>query len=133
MNDDYIQIISYLNIMELPLDAPINEDIVNNAYRKLVKIYHPDVANDRYKDGIKFIELKKAREYLLNNITYVNSVIKSGFSKSNSYSTSDYAYEKWKQEQEFQRRKKEEEEKRRREEESRRKTEEERRKREKVA
>lgn len=130
MNDDYIQIISYLNIMELPLDAPINEDIVNNAYRKLVKIYHPDVANDRYKDGIKFIELKKAREYLLNNITYVNSVIKSGFSKSNSYSTSDYAYEKWKQEQEFQRRKKEEEEKRRREEESRRKTEEERRKRE---
>ncbi|MBO7078947.1 MAG: InlB B-repeat-containing protein, partial [Bacilli bacterium] len=109
MNNEIIKIISYLNILELPTDSPIDEYSVKSAYRKLSQVYHPDTANKRYADGEKFKELKIAEEYLLNNMAYVNSLIRNGFSQSNSYSTSNDAYERWKQEQEFQRRQKEEE------------------------
>ena len=129
MENDNVKIISYLNILELPIDQPINAEIVNGAYRKLSKIYHPDVANDRYKDGKKFIELQNARDYLIANVDIVNSAISNGF--SSSFSTSDAAYEHWKQEQEFKRRQQEEQEKKRRAEEAeRRRREQERRKQE---
>lgn len=124
---DNIQIISYLNLLELPTNKPITEEDVQSSYRKLSKIYHPDVANDRYKDGKKFIQLQEAREYLISNISEVNSLIRNGFSSSSStsYSTSNEAYERWKQEQEFQRRQKAEEEARRKAEEAERKRKEE--------
>lgn len=125
MNDEIIKIISYLNIMELTINSPISEVVVKDAYKKLAQIYHPDVAKERYKDGKKFIELQNAKEYLLNNISYVNSLIRNGFSQSSSYSTSNDAYERWKQEQEFQRRQKEEEEKKKAAEEAERKRQEE--------
>lgn len=94
--------------------------MVNELYRKLSHIYHPDVANARYKDGKKFVELKDAHDYLIENIDYVNGLIRNSFSSNGNqsrYSTNDAAYEKWKQEQEFQRRRQEEENRRRQEEE----------------
>ena len=107
---DNVKIISYLNILELATDKPISEEIVKEAYRKLAQIYHPDVANARYKDGKKFIQLKEARDFLIDNIDSVNSLIRNGFSSSSSsaYSRSNDAYERWKQEEEFKRRKAEE-------------------------
>lgn len=133
MDKEILKIISYLNILELPNDNLITSDQVNEAYRKLSHIYHPDVANARYKDGKKFVELKDAHDYLIDNIDYVNNLIKNSFSLSSGqsrYSTSDAAYEKWKQEQEFQRRRQEEENRRRQEEERIRKQQEEARRRE---
>lgn len=131
MNNDFVKVISYLNILELPIDSEISKEIVVNAYRKLVQIYHPDVANNRYKDGKKFIELQKAKDYLINNITSVNILIMTGFSSVSSKPYNDYVYEKWKQEEEFKRRKAEEDKiKREREEAERKRHEEIRRKRE---
>ena len=120
MDKEILKIISYLNILELPNDKPITVDLVNEAYRKLSHIYHPDVANARYKDGKKFVELKDAHDYLIENIDYVNGLIRNSFSSNGNqsrYSTNDAAYEKWKQEQEFQRRRQEEENRKRQEEE----------------
>lgn len=136
MNNDILKIISYLNLLELPIDKPITQDAVIDAYRKLSKIYHPDVANSRYKDGKKFIELQEAKDYLLNNLSYVNNLISSGFS-SFTKNNNDDAYERWKQEEDFKKRREEEEilrkqkeeEERRRQEAERRKKEEELRKR----
>lgn len=134
MDNEVLKIISYLTLLELDIKTQISKEMVIDAYRKLAQIYHPDVANSRYKDGKKFIELQEAKDYLINNMSYVNSLIRTGFSSAttNTKSSNDYAYEKWKQEEEFRRRQQEEERlrKQREEEEKRRKEAEEKRRRE---
>lgn len=137
MNNDTVKVIQILTILELPLNQTVTLEIVNSQYKKLAKIYHPDVANSRYRDGAKFKELKVAQEYLLANINYVNRLIASGFSSSSSNSfsrTSNYYEEQKKQDEERRRqeelRKQEEQRKRREEAERKRREEEERRRRE---
>lgn len=135
MDKEILKIISYLNIIELPNDKPISTDIVNESYRKLSHIYHPDVANARYKDGKKFVELKEAREYLLKNLSYINDLIRNGFSNSSSKSSSSNNnqedYYRQKQREEENRRKKEEDDIRRQEKEKNRKEQEARKREEK--
>ena len=101
MNNEIVKIISYLNILELPVNTLISKESIMIAYRKLAHIYHPDVANARYKDGKKFKELLEAKDYLLNNIDYVNTFIRNGFSFTDSRTNNNYDYEKWKHEEEF--------------------------------
>ena len=125
MNNDILKIITYLTLLELDIENLISKEMVIDAYKKLSKVYHPDVANNRYKDGKKFIELQQAKNYLIENISYVNSLIMAGFSSFSSNVNNDYAYEKWKQEQEFKQRKAEEDRLRREREEAERKKQEE--------
>lgn len=117
MDNEVLKIISYLTLLELDIKTQISKEMVIDAYRKLAQIYHPDVANSRYKDGKKFIELQEAKDYLINNMSYVNSLIRTGFSSAttNTKSSNDYAYEKWKQEEDRLRKQREEEEKKRKE------------------
>ena len=65
-------IVKYLTLLELPLDKFLTIEKVKENYRKLSHVYHPDAANERYKDGKKFIELKEAYEYVINHINEIN-------------------------------------------------------------
>ncbi len=83
-------IIKMLVLLELSIDEPYNtEDVISN-FRKLSKIYHPDVSNERYKDGTKFKDLLEAKEFLINNEYYVNELIKNGFVFSKSKANNGY-------------------------------------------
>ena len=108
MKNEIVKIISYLNILELPVNTLISKESITIAYRKLAHIYHPDVANARYKDGEKFKKLQEAKDYLLNNINYVNDLIRNDFSSPDCRTNNNYDYENWKQQEEFKRRKAEE-------------------------
>ena len=76
---DKVLVIRYIQLLELNEDTDITEEDITSSYRALSKIYHPDIANSRYKDGKKFNELKKARDYLLEYIEDVNSIRKDYF------------------------------------------------------
>ena len=106
MNNE-VKIISMLTLLELPLDSEVSPNDINDQYKKLVKVYHPDVANNRYKDGKKFIELQHAKDYLLQNINEVNRTILRGFFSSNS-SNSYYNQQEERRRQEAQQRAEEE-------------------------
>lgn len=78
-NNEVIIIIQYLTLLELDIDKTITHQNIQSQFRKLSHIYHPDIANERYSDGKKFIELQQAKEYLISNIEYVNIMIRNGF------------------------------------------------------
>lgn len=71
--------VRYLTLMELPDDVLITPQMVHAQYRRMCFVYHPDNAIERYRDGEKFLELKLAEEYLIENIDAVNRQIRSGF------------------------------------------------------
>ena len=74
-NFDVYKAIRYIQLLELNDDEDITIEDVNNAYRQLSKIYHPDIANSRYGDGKKFVELQEAKDYLLENIEEVKHLV----------------------------------------------------------
>ena len=78
-NNEVIIIIQYLTLLELDIDKTITHQNIQSQFRKLSHIYHPDIANERYSDGKKFIELQQAKEYLISNIEYLNIMIRNGF------------------------------------------------------
>ena len=129
-----VKIIQYLTIIELMGKNCISEEKVHHNYRKLVKIYHPDTTNERYKDGAKFRELKEAHDYLIKNIDFVNFVIQKNYQNASYDEFQKYRAEQqekarkaYYERQEAERRANEiREEKLRREQEARRKAEEER-------
>lgn len=82
MKKESIRIIKMLTLLELPLDKTISITTINQNYRKLAKIYHPDLSNTRYTDGAKFIDLKEAQEYLTSNLTIVNKMISMEFKET---------------------------------------------------
>lgn len=53
----------YLGVLELPTNAPLPE--VKKAYRRLSKVYHPDVNKDPNAHQ-RFLEIKEAYDYLLH-------------------------------------------------------------------
>ena len=112
--NDLIKVISYLTLLELSTDSKITEEQVKTAYRRLSKIYHPDLSNERYKDGKKFIQLQEVKDYLINNLSYVNRLIASNFSTGFSHTSNNYDYEA-KQREEAARRAREEAARRQRE------------------
>lgn len=77
-----VLVVRYIQLLELNEDTDITEEDVISSYKALSKIYHPDIANSRYKDGKKFNELKKARDYLLEYIEDVNSIRQAYFFES---------------------------------------------------
>ncbi len=118
-NITQVEIIKYLTILELPTNQIINNDIVKRQYRKLCKIYHPDVSKeDSFKNGDKFKILNEANEYISSNIEYVNIIIQNLYSgnifTNNTYQQTYYEQKKnqeqERQEQERQEQKRQEQE-----------------------
>lgn len=84
MQTEIIKIISYLNLLELPLDRRITKEDVEKQYRILAHVYHPDVSSKHYNSGAKFIKLKEAHDFIIDNIDYINFLIENNFSTENS-------------------------------------------------
>ncbi|MCR4898419.1 MAG: J domain-containing protein, partial [Acholeplasmatales bacterium] len=84
------EIIEYIVVLELDIKKPYTYDDVENNYKQLSKIYHPDTAIKRYKDGKKFMLLNEARAYLIDNFEYVNKLIINNY---NYYDNNDIDYE----------------------------------------
>jgi len=81
---DIIKIVQYVTLLELSHEDTITERSIRSNYRKLAKIYHPDTAHSRYKDGVRFRELTEAQEYLLQDTAFVN------YAKSRDYHCCSY-------------------------------------------
>ena len=79
------KIISYLNLLELPLDRRINKEDVEKQYRilALALIYHPDVSSKHNNSDDKFIKLQEAHDFIIDNIDYINFLIENNFSTDN--------------------------------------------------
>ena len=60
-----------LKILSLDKTKDITLDIIKSQFRKLSKIYHPDLCEPKYKDGKKFIELNDAYNYLNQNFNNI--------------------------------------------------------------
>ncbi len=88
MNTEILQIIGYLNLLELSLSNKLTKETVEKQYRTMSHIYHPDVSAKYYKDGKKFIQLKEAYNFVINNIDYVNKLIENNFSSEESINQS---------------------------------------------
>ena len=58
--------------LELDPSKELTLDSIKSQFRKLSKIYHPDLANSMYKDGKKFIEINEAYNYLNKNYEEIN-------------------------------------------------------------
>ena len=79
LTPDKNTILHYLRTLELPADKSITQEELRSKFRKLAKKYHPDVASEKDKDGSRFVEIKKAYDWLTENIEYTNRQIASGF------------------------------------------------------
>ena len=101
-NIDIKTIVSYLTLLELPLDKEVNLDTLKNQYLSLSKVYHPDTSIERYADGKKFILIKNAYDFLSKNIGLVNYLIQNNFEidrnthyKNNIDDSYDDLFAKW--------------------------------------
>lgn len=132
---DNATIKNYILLLELPLNKAITLDDIKRAYRRLSKKYHPDTAGVEYKDGKKFTELTKAKDFLTENIDYVNRIISNGQinSKKSTFNLFEDSYEdvetSWYEAYYWEQVRREAQERARKEEEARRKAEEIRRRR----
>lgn len=83
----------YLDVLELSNIDRLDETTLKKAYLKMSKKYHPDVCEEKYKDGIMFKKVNEANDYLKNNIDTVNEYLKNpcayqnntNFNRNNSY------------------------------------------------
>ena len=60
-----------LKILNIDKSKEITLDIIKSQFRKLSKVYHPDLCEEKYKDGKKFMELNDAYNYLNENINNI--------------------------------------------------------------
>lgn len=112
-NNEMMKIMKYLILLELENKNKIDEQMIQKSFRELSFIYHPDMAEERYKDGKRFVELQQAREYLISNISYVNNILSGGTTNTPYSSYSSYSYSEERRRKEEETRKKTEERKRR--------------------
>lgn len=61
---------SYYKILDLPENSTKEE--VKKAYRRLSKIYHPDINGGDEKKTAQFVKIKEAYESILKGITGIN-------------------------------------------------------------
>lgn len=55
-------------MFEISFDDEVTKDTILARFRVLSKKYHPDSAEEKYKDGKMFMLLCEAREFILNNL-----------------------------------------------------------------
>ena len=58
----------YLKIMDLSPQDEISATILKKQYKKLVKLYHPDLNNNDHEKEEKFKQLNNAYNYLLKRV-----------------------------------------------------------------
>ena len=75
-------LISSLTELDLLDSKLLNEDDIRSQYRKLTKVYHPDVSPSMFKDGKKFVKIQDAAEYLISNLEEVNRYLSQGILNS---------------------------------------------------
>jgi len=116
--DDSVKkgIVKMLTLLGLSINKPYSKEMVSNNFRKLSKKYHPDVAEEKYKDGEKFKEILNAKDFLISNIDEVNDMIEDGLDDRTSYNS--YEEYEYRRRYEEQRRKEEEQERKRQEKEN---------------
>lgn len=59
----------YLKIMDLSPQDEINAEVLKKQYKKLVKLYHPDLNNNDHEKEEKFKQLNSAYNNLLGRFT----------------------------------------------------------------
>ena len=64
----------YQALKRLGLSLPVNLDEIKKKYKKLVKIFHPDVNKGSRKAEEKFIEINEAYKILLRKFLKLNIV-----------------------------------------------------------
>ena len=83
---------SNYKILNLPDNA--SKDDVKKAYRKLSKIYHPDINGGDSKKTAQFVKIKEAYEAIISGNTGINYP-KNGYNtKQNTGYKSHYSYDK---------------------------------------
>ena len=100
MIDDIGTIISYLNLLELPMGEQLTKIIIRKSYKSLNKKHNLSVESSGEKDISWFAELKQAKKYLIRNISFVNALIRANFQIDN-IKNFDNEHELWKNEEEF--------------------------------
>ena len=63
LNSDIKKINECISVLEIHNSNELALDDIKRHYRKLVHKYHPDSAEEQYRDGKKFIELKDAYDW----------------------------------------------------------------------
>ena len=81
---DVKSIIVHLAELELLDENTITEEIIRSQFRKLTKVYHPDVAPQAFKDGKKFRKIKEANDYLVSHIDDANIYLHNGSMRAGS-------------------------------------------------
>lgn len=81
----------YLIILEIDKETEIDESKLKKAYIKASKKYHPDVCEEKYKDGLMFKKVNLANTYIKDNINEINDYLKNPNKYNYSYNT-NYQY-----------------------------------------
>ena len=72
----------FYKLLGISYDADIEQ--IKSAYRKLVKIYHPDANKGNKESAEKFKELKEAYEVLISPTKKKQYDVMNGFFKKNA-------------------------------------------------
>lgn len=81
----------YLSVLGLDKEEIIDEAKLKKAYIKASKMYHPDVCDEKYKDGLMFKKVNLANTYIKENMAEINDYLKNPSKYSYSYNT-NYQY-----------------------------------------
>ena len=63
------------SILQLNQGEEIDLDYLKRQFRKFAKVYHPDTADEQYRDGEMFKKLKVAFDFASNNIDEINDYL----------------------------------------------------------
>ena len=66
-----------MNVLDLSNYNELDESIIRKAYLKKSKIFHPDVCEEKYKDGLMFKKINEANSFLKDNLASVNDALKN--------------------------------------------------------
>ena len=84
----------YLKILNLVDKTNISKSDIDDSYKSLSKKFHPDTTSmAEAKDGHLFILLKEARDYVINNLDYVNEYLYNLDLKKDKRSDKEFVYD----------------------------------------
>ena len=69
-----------LKILAIPNDSEFTVNDIENHYRMLSKMYHPDMKKVKNSDE-RFIKIKEARDFLVDNFDVIKLTIKESSTK----------------------------------------------------
>lgn len=67
-------IFNYLSVLAIPTDSDFSINDIENHYRMLSKMYHPDMKKV-HNSNERFILIKEARDFLVNNFVEIKQII----------------------------------------------------------